>query len=84
MYTLFDFFNLCDFFLQETGHNKQLAGFFCLHIMASVMIDCPPAKIAFREAIGYQRLGDLLKALGNPSEELLGSLLDMVSLLIES
>ena len=48
--------------------------------MASVMIDCPPAKIAFREAIGYQRLGDLLKALGNPSEELLGSLLDMVSL----
>ena len=51
--------------------------------MASVMIDCPPAKIAFREAIGYQRLGDLLKALGNPSEELLGSLLDMVSLLLD-
>ena len=48
--------------------------------MAAVKADCPMAKVSFRETIGYLRLGNLLLALGQPSQQLIGALLDMVSI----
>ncbi|XP_071791552.1 neurobeachin-like protein 1 [Asterias amurensis] len=62
----------------QTGSTRQLTGFFCLHIMAAVKADCPMAKVSFRETIGYPRLGNLLLALGQPSQQLIGALLDMM------
>ncbi|XP_022079256.1 neurobeachin-like protein 1 [Acanthaster planci] len=61
-----------------SGSRRQLTGFFCLHIMAVVMADCPLAKTSFRETIGYHRLGQLIISLGQPSQQLIGALLDMM------
>ncbi|XP_038073345.1 neurobeachin-like protein 1 isoform X2 [Patiria miniata] len=62
----------------QSGNKRQLTGFFCLHIMAAVMADCSLAKTTFRETTGYHRLSLLLIELGQPSEQLIGALLDMM------
>lgn len=50
-----------------------------VRVMNSVMCGSATAKDKFREKVSYSRFVDALKSLGQPSQELLSTLLDLVS-----
>ncbi|XP_071942779.1 neurobeachin-like protein 1 [Antedon mediterranea] len=62
----------------ETKSNKLTIAYLTVRTLASLFMQSTCAKDAFREAVGYQRLGEALQRLGQPSKELLNSLFDML------
>nr|XP_054753108.1 neurobeachin-like protein 1 [Lytechinus pictus] len=58
--------------------NKQLAVFFTVHLLGAILNGSLYAKEIFKETIGYEKLGELIDRLGNPSQELIETLMDMV------
>ena len=47
--------------------------------LGAILTSSAPAKESFRDNIGYTRFVDTLKSLGQPSQELLRAVLDLVS-----
>lgn len=61
-----------------TGIDAQQLAMAVVRVMQAILSGSPSAKVLFEGRVGYQRFVEALKSLGQPSKELLQTLLDMV------